>query len=260
MALTMIDPASGWFEIAELPVVEWLRWQTVNGKELLIADEIFDKTSERRAKLVNKTWLCRYPWYRHLIYNNGSEFKLHFEYLCESYGITCKPTTVKNPRANGILERVHQVLGQMLCTAELDMANSVTPNDVDVFLDNTAWAIRSTYHTVLKASPGAAIFGQDMLFDILFVADWHKIGERRQSLTDRGNQQENAKQIDYDYKVGDKVLVINEGILRKAESAYGKEPWTITTVHTNGTIRIQCGTKTEQLSIRRVEPFTDNIL
>ncbi len=54
--------------------------------------------------------------------------------------------------------------------------------------------------------------------------------------------------------------MINEGILRKAESAYGKEPWTITTVHTNGTIRIQRGTKTEQLSIQRVEPFTDNIL
>ncbi len=66
---------------------------------------------------------------------------------------------VKNPRANGILERVHQVLGQMLRAAELDMANSVTPDDVDVFLDNAAWAIRSTYHTVLKASPGAAIFG-----------------------------------------------------------------------------------------------------
>jgi hypothetical protein len=37
------------------------------------------------------------------------------------------------------------------------MADSVTPDDVDVFLDNAAWAIRSTYHTVLKASPGAAI-------------------------------------------------------------------------------------------------------
>ena len=73
----------------------------------------------------------------------------------------------------------------MLCTTELDMANSVTSNDVDVFLDNTAWAIRSTYHTVLKASPGEAIFGQDMLFDILFVADWHRIGEQRQSLTNR---------------------------------------------------------------------------
>ncbi len=84
---------------------------------------------------------------------------MHFKYLCESYGIRRKPTTVKNPRANGILECVHQVLGQMLRTAELDMADSVTPNDVEVFLDNVAWAIRSTYHTVLKASPGAAIFG-----------------------------------------------------------------------------------------------------
>jgi hypothetical protein len=158
MALTLIDPAFSWFKIGELPVVEQLRRQTVNGKELLKADEIFDKTSERIAKLVNKTWLCRYPRCHHLIYNNGSEFKLHFKYLCESYGIKHKPTTVKNPRANGILEHVHQVLGQMLRTAELDMDNSVTSNDVDVFLDNAAWAICSTYHTVLKASTGAAIF------------------------------------------------------------------------------------------------------
>jgi hypothetical protein len=135
-----------------------------------------------------------------------------------------KPTTFKNLQANGILKRVHQVLSQMLCTAELDMANSVTPNGVDVFLDNAAWAIRSTYHTVLKASPGAAIFGQSILFNIPFVADWRKIGEGRQSLTDHGNQRKNAKCIDYDYKVGDKVLVINEGILCKAESTYNKEP------------------------------------
>jgi hypothetical protein len=97
---------------------------------------------------------------------------------------------------NDILERVHQVLGQMLRTAELDMANSITPNDINIFLDNVTWAICSTYHTELKASPGAAIFGRDMLFDIPFVADGRKIGERRQSLTDRGNQRKNAKQID----------------------------------------------------------------
>jgi hypothetical protein len=66
--------------------------------------------------------------------------------------------------------------------------------------------------------------------------------------------------IDYDYKVGDKVLLINEGILHKAESANGKEPWTISTVHTNGTTRIQCGTRMEGLSIGRVQPFTDDIL
>ncbi len=136
------------------------------------------------------------------------------------------------------------------------MANSVPL----MTLVTAAWAIRSTYHTVLKASPGAAIFWRNMLFDIPFVADWCKIAEWRQSLTDRGNQWKNAKHIDYDYKVVDKVQVINEGILRKAESTYGKEPWTITTVHTNGTIRIQRGTKMEWLSILRVQPFTDDIL
>jgi hypothetical protein len=167
---------------------------------------------------------------------------------------------VKNPRASSILEHVHQVLEQMLCTAELDMAKSVTTNDVDVFLDNAAWAICSTYHTVIKSSPGAAIFGCNMLFNIPFVADWHKIGEQRQSLTNCGNWRKNAKCIYYDYKVGDKVLLINEGILCIAESAYGKEPWTITTVHTNGTIRIQCGTGMERLGIRRVQQFTDDIL
>ncbi len=33
------------------------------------------------------------------------------------------------------------------------------PSDIDVFLSDTEWAISSTNHTVLKASPGAAIFG-----------------------------------------------------------------------------------------------------
>jgi hypothetical protein len=148
----------------------------------------------------------------------------------------------------------------MLRTAEIDLADSVTPDDIDVFLDNAAWAFCSAYHTVLNASPGAAIFGQDMIFDIPFLADWHKIGKHRQSLTDRGNQRKNAEHIDYENKVGNKILVIKEGILRKAESNYGKEPWTITTVYMDGTIRIQHGTRTEQLSIWRVKPFTDDIL
>jgi hypothetical protein len=65
--------------------------------------------------------------------------------------------------------------------------------------------------------------------------------------------------MDYDCKVRDKVLVVKEGILCKAESKYGKEPWTISTVHANGTIRTQCRTNSEQLNIQRVTPFTDNI-
>ncbi len=87
----------------------------------------------------------------------------------------------------------------MLCTAELDMANSVAPSDVDAFLTNTAWTFRSTYHTVLEASPGAAIFGRDVLFNIPFLADWNKIGDYRQQQTDLNTKYENKTCVDYDY-------------------------------------------------------------
>jgi hypothetical protein len=173
--------------------------------------------------------------------DNGSEFKMDFEYLCESYGIKRKPTMIKNTQANAILERVHQVLTQMLRKAELNVAKSVTPNDVDVFLDNAAWAIRSTYCIVLKASPGVAIFGCDMLFDIPFITNWNKIGDYGQYHTNLNTACKNSMPVDYDYKIGDKVLLRQDGILCKAESPYSKKPWTITTVYINGTIRIQCG-------------------
>ncbi len=87
----------------------------------------------------------------------------------------------------------------MLRTAKLDMAKSVNTSDIDIFLSDAAWAIHSTHHTVLKASPGAAIFGRDMLFDILFIADWKKIGEHRQQLTDLNIARENEGRIDYDW-------------------------------------------------------------
>ncbi len=137
------------------------------------------------------------------------------------------------------------------------MAKTIAPDDIDVFLDNAAWAIRSTYHTVLKASPGAGIFGHDMLFDIPFIADWNKIGDYRQRQTDLDTARINSKQVDYDYKVGNEVLVTQEGILRKAESPYSKESWTITTVNTNGTIRIQHRKQSERINIQRVIPFID---
>ncbi len=60
-------------------------------------------------------------------------------------------------------------------TSEIDMAESVEPADIETFIDNAAWAFCSTYHTVLKASPGAAIFEPDMLFDIPFIADWKQL-------------------------------------------------------------------------------------
>ena len=41
--------------------------------------------------------------------------------------------------------------------------------------------------------------------------------------TDLGNG-ENKTRVDYDYKVGDKILIRKDSILRKAESRWIKEP------------------------------------
>jgi hypothetical protein len=147
----------------------------------------------------------------------------------------------------------------MLRTSELDMAETMKPSDIDIFLSDAAWAIHSTHHTVLKASPGAAVFGRDMLFDILFITDWQKIGEHRQKLTDLNNARKNEGRIDYDYKVGQKVLQRKEGILCNAESRWHKEPRLITSVHTNGIITVQCGNKIERMNTRRVKPFEEDL-
>ena len=76
-----------------------------------------------------------------------------------------------------------------------------------------------------------------------FSADWNKIGDYRQCQTDLNTDRENRTSKDWDYKVGDKVLLQKDGIFRKSESRYECDPWTITSVHTNGTIMGQHGTK-----------------
>jgi len=96
----MIDPATGWFEIVQYK----------------------SKGSDVIADLLEISWLCRYPWPEQIIYNNGSEFiGPEFQSIIKhEYHINCKPTSVKNPQANAILERVHQVVGNMLHTFELE--------------------------------------------------------------------------------------------------------------------------------------------
>ena len=250
MCLTMVDPVTGWFEIVELPNadVTYVR----NGDE--IEKVVIDKSSAAISQLFNKTWLSRYPRCRYVTFDNGSEFKLHFVALCRTYGLEVKPTSVKNPQANAVLERIHGVFGDMMRTSELDMRDSAEPKDVDEFLTNAAWAIRSTHHTVLGTTPGAAVFGRDMLFDIPYLADWHEIGRRRQKLVDRDSKRENSKRREHDYTVGDKCTLRKDGILRKAEDK-NIGPWTMTQVHCNGTVRIQRGTVSERLNIRRIDPY-----
>ncbi len=104
MCLTMINPATSWFKIVELPTVRVTVPKTGKGKKATCLDytkdaEIFDKTSAKISNLMYKCWFSRYPCCHYMIYNNGSEFKLHFCALCKTYGIKLKPTSIMNPTA-----------------------------------------------------------------------------------------------------------------------------------------------------------------
>jgi hypothetical protein len=47
MALTMIDPASSWLEVVELPTITRVTTKKVNGTERTIEEKIFDKLSNQ---------------------------------------------------------------------------------------------------------------------------------------------------------------------------------------------------------------------
>jgi len=53
-------------------------------------------------------------------------------------GLKRKPTMIKNPQVNAILEQVHGAMGSILRTSDMDMTDSVHPDDVDGFVSNVS--------------------------------------------------------------------------------------------------------------------------
>ena len=155
---------------------------------------------------------------------------------------------------NATLERVHQVVTNMLRTSNLDMQETCTSKMIGNFIANFGWDIHSTNPTVLPTTPGAVIFGQDMLFDLPYIADWSEIGKRRQHQVDQSNKNESKTWIYFDHREGTKVILIKYGIHHKAEDK-NTGPYLITEVFSNGTVRIQRGTINERIDIRRLSPF-----
>ena len=78
----------------------------------------------------------------------GKEFQ---KVVKRDYGIKGKPITARNPQANSIVERVHQVIGNMIRTFELE--NKYLDENDPGLLAATAFAIRSTIHTTLQKTP-----------------------------------------------------------------------------------------------------------
>ena len=253
MCLTIIDTATRWFEMVELPAIV----KTVTKKGKVMGDVGIDKSSSEVARLFKQQWLSPYPRGKYTTYDDGSEFKLHFESLCDSFNNKRKLTTVKKLQANAIIERVHGVLCNMMRARALNMSPAVDDTMIEDFLVDAAWAICSTYHAVLKSTPGAVIFGRNMIFDIPYVAHSNKIERRRQKKVECTNNRKNKRQLPHDYAVGHNILIIKDGIHQKVEDKH-EGAYTMTQVYYNGTVRIQRGSSVnKRINIRRLTPYIE---
>ena len=126
----------------------------------------------------------------------------------EDYAVKAKPITVRNPQANAIVERVHQVIGNIIRTFELE-SNYLDEDDPwKGILSATAFAVRSTFHTTLRNTPGQLVFGRDMIFNIKHEANWEYIREQKQQLIVKNIIAENAKLMPHTYSVS---VVIKRG-------------------------------------------------
>ena len=100
-----------------------------------------------------------------ITYDQGSEFIGHEfrkSLLETEYGITAKPSKLVNPTSNIILERICQVLG-----------NLVAGDDPwTVILAAADFTINSTKNRLKGYNPGQLVFGRDIILPITHKADW----------------------------------------------------------------------------------------
>ena len=133
--------------------------------------------------------------------------------------------------------------------------NESETNPFEGFISAICWAIRSTYHTTLKVTPGQLVFGRDMIFNIRHEADWQLIQERKRARITANNERENERRREHDYAIGDKVLITKADFHKMEPSREG--PYAITRVHANGTVTIQKGRALQRINIRQCMPYVD---
>jgi transposase InsO family protein len=238
--LTMIDPATGWFEIVEIPNKQ--------------ADEVIN--------YLEFTWLTRYPWPTEVIMDRGKEFAAEVrDTLKDEYGIIKKLITTRNPQANAMVERAHQIIHNMIRSMQIRSKEDIADYGWQGVLAAVRQAMRSTVHTTTRATPTQLVFGRDAILNVSFEADWQYIKERKQNRILQNNAKENASRIIHEYSIGDRVMV-NRQPNRKHGSDKNIGPFTVTRVNDNGTLRLtkvtaNGGAVSQTWNVRNVNPCKD---
>jgi hypothetical protein len=236
--LTMIDPATGWFEIVDIP----------------------NKRADEVVQLLEFTWLSRYPWPTEVVMDKGSKFMAEVRDTLENqYGIKRKVISTRNPQANAMVERIHQVVGGMLDAQEIKDARDLDATyQWQGILAAIRRAVNASLHSTNKATPSQLVFGRDAILNVSFEANWQYLKERKQKLILHNNQRENSKRIPHTYAVNDMVM-IKQGRTRKHGNTKYEGPFRIVQVNDNGTVKLvkdanDGGAVYETWNIRNLHP------
>lgn len=240
--LTMIDPATGWFEIVT----------------------VTDRESATIANAFEQAWLSKYPWPQEVVMDRGTEFMgLLKTMLREDYGVTRKVITTRNPQANAMVERAHKTLHEMVRTVQVKDKRDL-PNVLDQWagvLSSVGFAMRSTVHTTNRATPAQLVFNRDAIHNVRFEADWQYIRQRKQRRILQNNKQENKNRVEHTYAVGDRVLVEQDMTRKHGQDRY-QGPYRVAQVYQNGTVQLEYdtprgGVLSQRWNVRKLFPYRD---
>ena len=248
---TLDVPGVGRLQIKALTVVD-----TCTTLSELVRVE--NGTAAHAGFKLEQCWLSRYPRPLRCIHDPGLEFVgADFQAILHQLDIQPVPTTVKNPQANAICERMHKTVGDMLRTylREAPPTNIASAYDaIDSVLAAAQRALRTCVHRTFGVSPGTLVFHRDMLLPIPVAADYEMIRARRQAVIDDNARRANSRRFFKDYNVGDEVLLHQYKPAKMQERATG--PFPVTQVHVNGTVTIQRSQNVfERVNVRRIRPY-----
>eukprot|EP00957_Ditylum_brightwellii_P031742 2407121-Ditylum_brightwellii.AAC.1 len=116
---------------------------------------------------------------------------------------------------------------------------------VDDALATAMYATRCAVSQTLGISPGALAFHRDMLVDLPTIADLLMIQQKRQVLIDESMRRQNLKRRDWNYAVGQEVLIKMIDPTKLQPRFHG--PYIISRGYANGTVSVRRGPHRERV-------------
>lgn len=221
-------PVAGCFERVHLDLVgplpktargvEYILTAVDSATKFLVAVPIPNKSAQEVARAFVEGVVLRFGCPLVIITDQGKEFCNSLnEFLQDQLGITHSPTSPYHPAANGQVERMHSILGNILrAIGDPDQKNWDLMLPYACFAKNTAWT------PSIHAVPFYLMYGRSprTTLDVLVgkaptksipVQEWWEYLERArlhaQQSDGKSRGVSNTKVLDADLNVGDLVLI-----------------------------------------------------